>query len=144
MYFFRIYLSILFLHPCMFPAWYFRQRTCMAQGLVIGVHNDTWTHLCLQFEWFSVGYEFLWRSLLPFSFSVFNLVCFTPRFHLIFDTFFRYVCMCGLVWLRISLTVIFSLCTCGCMSRDFFFFFVCAFVWVVVWFEIYWQLLFYK
>ena len=28
----------------------------MAQGLVNGVLNETRTHLCLQFEWFSVGY----------------------------------------------------------------------------------------
>ena len=31
--FFRIYLSVLFLHMCMFPAYYFRQRTHMAQDL---------------------------------------------------------------------------------------------------------------
>ena len=34
--FFRIYIFILFLHTCMFPTWYFLQKTCMAQGLVNG------------------------------------------------------------------------------------------------------------
>ena len=48
---------------CMFPATCFRPRIYMAQGLVNGVLNDTRTHLCLQFEWFSVGYRFL--SYLP-------------------------------------------------------------------------------
>ncbi len=42
--FFRIYLVILFLHTCMFPACCFRQRTYMAQGLVNGVLNET--HVC--------------------------------------------------------------------------------------------------
>ena len=49
-----IHLFILFLHTCMFPACCFRQRTYMPQSLVNGVLNVTWTHLCLQFEWFSV------------------------------------------------------------------------------------------
>ena len=67
LYFFRIYLFILFLHTCIFPACCFRQRTYMAQGLINGILNETWTHSCLQFEWFSDGYGFIWRSLLFFS-----------------------------------------------------------------------------
>ena len=63
-FFFRFYLFILFLHMCIFPAWCFHQRTCMAQGLDNGVLNETWTHLCLQFEWCSVGYGFLWISII--------------------------------------------------------------------------------
>ena len=39
--FFRIYLFILFLHTCMFPACWFHQRTYMAQDLVNGVLNET-------------------------------------------------------------------------------------------------------
>ena len=37
---------------CMFPDCCFRQRTYMAQGLVNGVLNETWTHYCSQFEYF--------------------------------------------------------------------------------------------
>ena len=33
----------------------------MAQSLVNEVLNETWTHSCLQFEWFSVGYGFIYR-----------------------------------------------------------------------------------
>ena len=36
----------------MFSACCFRLRAYMAQGLVNRVFNVTWTHLCLQFEWF--------------------------------------------------------------------------------------------
>ena len=57
---FRIYLSILFLHTCMFLVSCFRQRTCMSQGLVNGVFNET--HMCLHFEWFSVGYVFFYEG----------------------------------------------------------------------------------
>ena len=57
--FFRIYLFILFLHTCMFPACYFHQRTYKAQGLVTEVLNETRTHSCLIFEWFSAGYSFI-------------------------------------------------------------------------------------
>ena len=46
-YFLRIYSFILFLHTCMFPACCFCQRRYMAQGLINGVLNETWTHLCL-------------------------------------------------------------------------------------------------
>ena len=42
LYFFRIYLFISFLNTCMFPAYCFRQRTYMAQGLVNGVLNKTY------------------------------------------------------------------------------------------------------
>ena len=38
--FLRIYSFVLFLHTCMFPAWRFRQRTCMILGLVNGVFNE--------------------------------------------------------------------------------------------------------
>ena len=50
--FFRIYLFILFLHMCMFPAFCFHQRTYMAQSLVNGVINETWTHSCFEFKFF--------------------------------------------------------------------------------------------
>ena len=40
----------------MFPACCFRQRTYITEGLVNEVLNKTWTHSCLQFEGFSVGY----------------------------------------------------------------------------------------
>ena len=90
-----IYLIILFLHTCMFPACCFRQRTYMAQGLVNGVFNSS-----LKFEWFSVGYGFILRSLLPFSKSVFTLVWITRHMPLIFDIFFRCVCVCVCVWER--------------------------------------------
>ena len=63
--FFRIYLFILFLHICMFPARCVRQRTCMAQSLVNWVFEETWTVVWMV----SVGYGFLWRALLSFSFS---------------------------------------------------------------------------
>ena len=78
--FFSIYSFILFLHKCMFPAWCFRQRTCTAQRLLKDVFKKTWTHSCVQFEWFSVGnvFVFLWRSPFSFSESVFPLVYFNP------------------------------------------------------------------
>ena len=50
-YFFRIYYFILFLYTCMFPAFYFRQRAYMAQGLVNRILKRTLTHSCLQFEY---------------------------------------------------------------------------------------------
>ena len=55
----KIYLSNSFLHTCVFPACRFRQRTYTIQGLVNGVLTETWTHSCLKFEWFSVGYGFI-------------------------------------------------------------------------------------
>ena len=66
LYFLRVYLFVVILHTCMFPAWCFCQRTCMTQSLVNGVFNEIGTHSWVQFEWFSVGYGFLWRSLLFF------------------------------------------------------------------------------
>ena len=54
---------------CMFPACCFRQKTYVAQGLVNGVLNKTWTHSRWQFECFSVGfgYGFYIEVILPFS-----------------------------------------------------------------------------
>ena len=39
------------LYMCMFSACCFCQRICVAQGLVNGVLNATWTHFSLLFEW---------------------------------------------------------------------------------------------
>ena len=52
------FISIVFtyvLYMCMFPACCFLQRTYVAQGIVNRVLNETWTHSCFQFEWFSFG-----------------------------------------------------------------------------------------
>ena len=77
--FFRTYLFILFLHTCMFPAWCFRLRTCMAQSLVNEVFNDTWIHSFLLFEWFSLGYG-IFMKLGPFFFlECVSLINFTPH-----------------------------------------------------------------
>ena len=40
--------KIIYIYVCMFPACCFRQRTDVAQGLVNGVLNETWTHSCFQ------------------------------------------------------------------------------------------------
>ena len=111
----------------MFPAWCFRQRTCMSQGFVHGVLNETWTHSCLHFERFSVGYGFLWRSLLYFSKGVFTLVCFTPHLLLIFDT----VCVYVLEWFRISLRVsFFSVYVWMCVLR-YIYIYIYIYVYIV-------------
>ena len=113
--FFKIHLFILFLHMCMFPAYCFHQRTYIAHSLVNGVLNETWTHSCLQFEWFSVGYGFISRSSSLFFRVRFTLVSFTPHWYLICFCHV-YVCVCALEWFWISLTVIFPLCVCECVS----------------------------
>ena len=59
LYFFMINLFISFLHTCMFPAYCFRQWTYMAQRLVNGVLNETWTHSGFKFELFPVVYGFI-------------------------------------------------------------------------------------
>ena len=54
----------------MLPACYFHQRTYVAQGLMNGVLNETWTHSCLKFEWFSVDYKLIlrwWLQCLPMA-----------------------------------------------------------------------------
>ena len=88
-----IYNFFLFLPTCMFPACCFCQRTYLAQNIINRLHNDTLTRLCLQFEWCSVGYGFVRRSLLSFSQSMFTLACITTHWSLIFDVFV-YICMC--------------------------------------------------
>ena len=104
MYFFWMCLFLL-LNTRMFPACCFRQRTYMVQGFVNGVLSETWIHLCLQFECFSVGYGFF--------LSVFTLAYFTPHLLLRFDTLFS-LCVCVLVWFRILLNVCLEmLCVCA-------------------------------
>ena len=46
------------LYMCMFPACCFRQRKNMAQSLLNGIINETWTLSCSQFKCFSVGNGF--------------------------------------------------------------------------------------
>ena len=73
----------MFLHTCMLPACCFRQRTYVAQGLVNRVLKESWTHWCLQFEWFSFGYGFILRSSSLFLRVCFTFACFTPHWYLI-------------------------------------------------------------
>ena len=42
----------------MFPACCFRQRTCVAQGLLNGVLNETCTHSCFQYKYTGNKSEF--------------------------------------------------------------------------------------
>ena len=53
----------------MFPAWRFRQRKRIAQGLVNGVFNETWNHSCLQFlkKRIQIYYGIQFRILLYFN-----------------------------------------------------------------------------
>ena len=44
------------LYICMIPACCFRQRTCVAQGLLNGVLNETWTCSCFQYKLFLSGW----------------------------------------------------------------------------------------
>ena len=76
----------------MFPAWCFRQRKCMVQGLVNRVFNETWTHSCLQFEWFLVHYGFFVKVGPFFFLGSVSLSLLYPSFILIFDTLC--VCVC--------------------------------------------------
>ena len=96
------------LYMCIFPDCCFCQRTYAAQGLVNGVHNETWTHSCSQFEcFFPFGCGFYIEVILYFSLSVFTLVCFTPLWYLICFCRCVCVCVCTLEWFWASQTVIF-------------------------------------
>ena len=77
-------------YVCVFPASCLRQRTCLAQGLIHRVFNETLTYSCLKFEWFVLPYIFLMNTG-PFSESVFLLAYFLPHLPLIFDI----LCGCG-------------------------------------------------
>ena len=65
-----IYLFCSYIRVCFQLAAFVREHTWV-------LNNETWTHSCLQFQWFSVSFGFIWRSLLSFSYSVFILPCFT-------------------------------------------------------------------
>ena len=103
----------------MFPACCFRQRIYVAQGLVIEVVNETWTHSCSLFELFSVGLGgFYIEVILPFSKSVFTLVCFIPLWYLICLSLC--VCVCACARTRVGVVLGFTYChfssVCVCVS----------------------------
>ena len=114
---------IFFLLTCIFPACCFRQIAYMAQVNVNEVFNETWTHSCLQFEWFSVGYGFIYRSSSLFIRVCFIFVCFTP--HLYFIYFCHCVCVCVCIGVVLDLTMSYfsSVCMSVCLG-DF-----CVYVW---------------
>ena len=108
----------------MFPACCFRQRTCVAQGLVIGVLNETWTHSCFQFKWPLVGQVALNRGHSPsFLESVYFGLLYLS---LIFDMFIV-VCICVCVSIGVGVVLrftnsffpFFSLCVWMCVLRGF-------------------------
>ena len=84
----------------MFPACCFRQRTCVAQGLLYGVLNETWTHSCFQYKWLLSCQTGSYRGCCP---SFLECVYFGLLYpSLIFDMFIVVcvcVCVCvGVVW----------------------------------------------
>ena len=98
-----------FLKPCMLPACCFRQRTCMAQGIVNRVLNEIWTHSCLQFN----GFQFV-MGLYGGHCSYFLWVCFTPL-HLWYLIRFL-LCVCwGDFEFHLQLLI---LCLGECLSWD--------------------------
>ena len=113
---------ILFLHMCMFPACWFRQRTYRIQGLVNGVLKETWTDSGFQFEWFSVGDGFILRS----SF-LFLIVCLPSSALPLFDIWYVFVDACVCIGVVLDFANVFSsLCAFVSVCHgDFFFFRVC-------------------
>ena len=102
----------------MFPAYCFHQRTYVAQGLVNGVLNETWTHSCFQYKWPLVGQAGLYKDLCS---SFLECVYFGLLYQsLIFDMFIvmhmcECVCVLALELFWVSLTVVF-LFVCVCVS----------------------------
>ena len=136
--FFRIYLFILFFHTCMFLALRFRQRTRMAQCLVF---NETWTHSCLQFEWFSVGYGFFYEGHSFIFLECVSLSLFYPSFA--FDIgYVVCVCVCIGVVSDFTYSYFFSMYVWMCVLRFFciyiyIYIYTFASICVCVWFLFY-------
>ena len=86
------------LYICMFPACCFHQRTCVAQGLLNGVPNETWIHSRFQYKWFLSDWICFIRVFVPPSWSMFTLV---------FSTLLCYL---------ISLSLCVCVCVCVCVS----------------------------
>ena len=95
-----LYLCITFvLYICMFPACCFRQRTCVAHGLLNGVLNETWTHSCFQYKWFLSGWICFYKG---FCSSFLEYVYFGLLYpSLIFDMFLV-VCVCVCVYVCVG------------------------------------------
>ena len=83
-YSFFYFVFIYVLYICMFPACCFRQRTCVAQGLLKGILNETWTHSCIHYKWFLSGHICFIRVYVLLSWSMLTLVSFTLLWYLIY------------------------------------------------------------
>ena len=118
---------------CVFSAWYFRQRTCLGQGLVDGIFNKTWNYLCSQFEWFL--FKIFFYLLIVFFYECWSLlflrVCFTqPTLsHIDFWCLTFCVCLSECVCVRVvsDSTHIFSLCVCVNVCLKIF---VCIYIYI--------------
>ena len=89
-----------------------------------GIFNETWTHSCLQFEWFSVVNGFFLMMVGPFFF----LVCVTLSLFCRSFTFdIWYVCVCVCARARVCVLV----CLCVVVVSDFSYnFFFTVYVWM--------------
>ena len=110
-----IYLSIyLSICVCMFPAWCFLQRTCLAQGLVNGIFNET--NLCFLFKWFLLIFFFNAGPSLFLECDSLSLLY--PSFT--FDIWYV-VCVCVSVSVRVVSDFTYSdfFSVCECVNWDF-------------------------
>ena len=108
------YLATAFIYFVLTCVYFSSMLLSSAQGFVNGLFNETWTHSCLQFEWF---FSWLWvyMELSPLFF--FECVCLYLLYpSLVFGIWYvLLLCVCiAIVW--ISLTVIF-LCVCVCVCE---------------------------
>ena len=125
------FIHFILTYVCMFPACCFHQRTCVAQGLVNGVLNKTWTHSCLQFEWFLVGQAgFILGLISLFPYSVFTLVCFT-----LFDIWYIYnlcVCVCTGVGVVLDFANIFFISACVWVCHSYFNIYIYIYIYIYI------------
>ena len=103
------------IYMSMFPACCFRQRTCVAQSLLNGVLNETWTHSCFQYKWILSGQICFYKGFCAFFLECvyFGLLYLS----LIFDMFIVVcvcVCVCVCVGVVLGFTNCFFLCIMGC------------------------------
>ena len=89
----NMYIRVIYIYICMFPACCFRQRTCVVQSLFNGVLNETWSR--------QTG---LYRDLCYSFLECVYFGLFYPSFYIYMQTDTLHkcmcVCVCVCVWLK--------------------------------------------
>ena len=118
-----------YIYIYMFPAWCFRQWTCLAQGQFYGVFNETWIYFVFVVWMVFTSWCFFFMNTGP-SFFLESVPYFISNWLLIFSTLCVCVCVCVCLCVGVVSNFTYSYYFSVCVNVFLEIFWVCIYIYI--------------